>query len=227
MIDKGVDRHAGQEPFQSADMVAVIMGGDQVIDLLDPQSMGGRDDARRTGIVAGNAALFRVAGVDQQRLAFGGDEQSAAAALDIDGDHLQGIVLCRCRDGGQRQKGKRRQWQELHDRTVQRGLPKFFCDTRGFMWPSLGSAHDPNHRKSPRPGRWFFRHPPPAADRRAAASAPSCSSTISVRWISRPAKASMCGLIPISGWPPSPICSKARRCTATRWARCRRSSRAT
>ena len=42
--------------------------------------VGHRLDARRAGIVAGDAALFGVAGVNQKRLAFRGHEQRAAAA---------------------------------------------------------------------------------------------------------------------------------------------------
>src|SRR5947199_10869033 len=45
MIDESVYRHAGKEAFQSADMIAVIMGGDQIIDLLDPQRPRRRLDA--------------------------------------------------------------------------------------------------------------------------------------------------------------------------------------
>ncbi len=54
-------------------------------------------------MIAGDAALFRIASVDQQRLAVRGDEHRATAAFDIDRNHLQGGVLGRRGRHGQQQ----------------------------------------------------------------------------------------------------------------------------
>ena len=154
-----------------------------------------------------------IAGVDQQRLAVRRDEQRAAAAFDIDGDHLQGVVL----------RGRRhappasaaRNWMSRILRSMRR-LPKNFRDTRAFAAAAARLAPMiPITGKAARSGRWIFRHPPAAADRAAQHRALRVFRLFRAGGF-RARQGHRCAArIPISGWPPSPICSTARRCTAT------------
>jgi hypothetical protein len=98
MVDEGIDRQLCQHRFQAAQMIAVIMGDDQVIELRDAQRRGSGGDAvgihwRGKGRLAGKVALaaraWRKAGVDQHRFAFGRAKQYGGAPFGIDRDDPQ------------------------------------------------------------------------------------------------------------------------------------------
>src|SRR6185437_15423774 len=90
----------------AADVIDVVMGGDEVVDLLQTHRMGGVGDDLGIGVFA----AVGIAAVDQHRTAMRRDEQGAAAAFDVDRDHLQSVVggLHRSRqgDGDTGQQGK-------------------------------------------------------------------------------------------------------------------------
>ena len=60
----------------------------------------------------------------------------------------------------------------------------------------------------------------PCHRRSGAWSGRSCSSTRWARRVFAPGAGWTCGRIRTSAWPPSPICSTAKSCTATAWAAC-------
>ena len=78
MVDEVANRHLRQQLGKSADVVAVVVGGDQMIDLLDARIGRSGNDAR------GVAAVARIAGVDEQRLSRRRDNQRGVSALDVD-----------------------------------------------------------------------------------------------------------------------------------------------
>ena len=81
MIDEMPDRDALGELGHAAEMIAVPMGDDQMVDLGEAGVLGGRHDA--PGIA--DRRLGRdIAGVDEQRFAGRRDEERGVAALDVD-----------------------------------------------------------------------------------------------------------------------------------------------
>ncbi len=77
VIDEMRDRDPGGQFLQAAHMVAVVVGQQQVVDLLHAGRLNGRHDT--VGIAAPGAA-----GIDEERLAGGGDIQRRVPTLGVD-----------------------------------------------------------------------------------------------------------------------------------------------
>ena len=93
------DRHFLRQLGRATEVVDVEMRDDEVVDLLYAGDLGG-------GFVQPpRVAAARHAGVDEDRLASGGDDQRAAAALDVHPVNIECLgILGGCRaDDGQRQ----------------------------------------------------------------------------------------------------------------------------
>ena len=68
-------------------MIAVKMRDQDVVDADEPRRLGRSDDAARI-------AAAGIAGVDQDRLVRGGDNQGRAAAFRVDPVDIQGSFFC-------------------------------------------------------------------------------------------------------------------------------------
>ena len=86
MIDERAHFDSIHQLRHSADMIAVIVSDQNIIELLDAGLVGGRQDA--IGVAA---FVSRPAGIDQQRLPRWADNQRRLPALDVDEINLQGF----------------------------------------------------------------------------------------------------------------------------------------
>jgi hypothetical protein len=87
------------QPRDVAGMVPVEVRGQDVVEFLDPQRLGRRDDPIRVPVVLG-----RITGVDEHRLTAGRDDDHRLAALDVDDIHVE--------RAGSPERGKRQQQGE-------------------------------------------------------------------------------------------------------------------
>ena len=79
------DRHAGGEGGGAAEVVEVVVGGDEVVDVLHPGLGGGLVDPA-------GVAVAGVAGVDQHRFAGGRDDERGGSPFDVDPDDVEAAV---------------------------------------------------------------------------------------------------------------------------------------
>jgi hypothetical protein len=90
VIDVGADRDPLRQLLQAANVVDVVVGRDQVVDLLDPRIAEHRHDAREV-------ALAGIAAVDEERLAGRRHEQRRLAALGVRDVDVERLALRRGR----------------------------------------------------------------------------------------------------------------------------------
>src|SRR5437588_11013522 len=79
MIDEGRNLHPLGKLRDPSDMIAMIVGDNQIIDLLDSRQLGGSHDP--VGI---SAIESRPAGVDQHRLARGAYEERCLTTFNVE-----------------------------------------------------------------------------------------------------------------------------------------------
>ncbi len=78
VIQEMLDGDQLGECRRAADMIAVVMRDHQVVDLLEPGFLGCAKDSLGVAVIRSG-----IAGVDQQRLPFGSDDESGAAAFNV------------------------------------------------------------------------------------------------------------------------------------------------
>ena len=101
VVDKRLHRQAPDHFGHAAEMVAVEMRNQQVVQLADARVAGGRQDAIR--IAVGEPG---VPGVDEHRLSGGRDDQRGLPALDVDEVDVQRSALLRGRRAGCDQRSR-------------------------------------------------------------------------------------------------------------------------
>ena len=79
VIIKPAERNQFRQRFQTAFVICVPVADHHIVDVREAGTLGRGEDALRVPV-----AIARIAGVEQQRLAIGSDEQSRCAAFDID-----------------------------------------------------------------------------------------------------------------------------------------------
>ena len=95
MVDELPDRNARSELGHAAEVIAVPVGGDQVIDAAEAGILDRGHDPVRIP----RRRRPAVAGVDQHRLSGRRDEQGGVAALDVDDIDLEILGGARLRRG--------------------------------------------------------------------------------------------------------------------------------
>ena len=84
VIDERAHRHARQELRETANVVSMIVGQQQIIDLAHARVFG------RGGNAAGIESVVPCpSGIDQQRLSCGGDKERRLTTVDVDEVDLQ------------------------------------------------------------------------------------------------------------------------------------------
>ena len=86
VVDEGAYRNAGGELWSAADMIVVIVGDEDEVNFFDASIVSSGYDASSVAIV-----VVGPAGVDEQGLSGGHDEESGLAAFDVDEIDLQGF----------------------------------------------------------------------------------------------------------------------------------------
>jgi hypothetical protein len=84
VIDEGADGDAVDELRDAAGVVDVVVGEEDVIDVIDAGAFGGGDDA--IGVAA---FIAGPTGIDEERVSGGRDEESGLAAFYVDEVDLQ------------------------------------------------------------------------------------------------------------------------------------------
>jgi hypothetical protein len=85
MIDKFFNRYPTGKFGKSTYMIAVVMGNDQMIDLLNTRVLGSRHDS--SGITG--SAIAPVSGINEHRFARWSDEEYGVPAFDVDYVYVQ------------------------------------------------------------------------------------------------------------------------------------------
>ena len=78
VVDEGADRKLRGDSRDAADVIGMVVGHEQVIETLEARLPGDREDP------LGVTAVARVAGINQERLPVGREEERRLAALDVD-----------------------------------------------------------------------------------------------------------------------------------------------
>ena len=107
VVNERADRNAGRELRDAADVIAVVVRNQNVVDLGETGVFRGSDDAIRVTAVEAIPS-----GVNQQRFSGRRDEQSGLSALDV--DKLNEQRFCRLRGEGElaagaKQRAERRE----------------------------------------------------------------------------------------------------------------------
>jgi hypothetical protein len=110
VIDEIHDHHPVGELSDAAYVIAVIVGDDEVIDLLHAGSFGDVCDA-----ISISAVEAWPAGIDEHGLSTGAYEQGRLSALDIDGIDLKaGLSLSECADCEEQDREEKFQFFYAH-----------------------------------------------------------------------------------------------------------------
>jgi len=88
VVDEMVDGNLLYELRHAADVIGMVVGDENVVDLLDASEFGGFVDA--DGVTVGVVAP---AGVDEERLLFRRDEESGLATFDVDEEDLESFLF--------------------------------------------------------------------------------------------------------------------------------------
>ena len=86
VVDEGADGNTGGELRSAANVIVVVVGDEDEINFAETGVVSGGDDAIGIAIVVAGPA-----GVDEEGLSEGRDEQGGLAAFDVDEINLQGI----------------------------------------------------------------------------------------------------------------------------------------
>ena len=97
MIDERAHGNLRHQLGESANVVCMVVGQQQVIDLAHARIFGRGYDA-----VSIQAVVPCPAGIDQQRLPCRGDKERRLTAVHIDEVNLERMALCRLRSGQHR-----------------------------------------------------------------------------------------------------------------------------
>ena len=95
MVDEAADGDLRGELGDAADVVDVIVGDDEVVDLADASLLAEGDDAVGVAGVGGGPA-----GVDEEAFAGGGDEEGRLTAFDVGEVDLEGAGFLGESEGG-------------------------------------------------------------------------------------------------------------------------------
>ena len=107
VIDEGADGDAGDELGDASGVVDVVVGEEDVVDVVEAGTFGGGGDA--VGVAS---LVVGPAGIDEEGMVVGGDEEGGLAAFHVDEENLQvaggvlGAERWRSRRGAGRRRGR-------------------------------------------------------------------------------------------------------------------------
>ena len=103
VVDEGADGDAVDELRDAAGVVDVVVGEEDVVDVVEAGALGGGGDA--VGVAA---LIVGPAGIDEERVVVGSDEEGGLAAFDVDEEDFQvagGVLGAEGGAGGEQQAG--------------------------------------------------------------------------------------------------------------------------